>query len=361
METLTNEKTQIFIDKILIKVLLIEDDDIDIRLVKRVLSKCPQPVEFAIEPVRSLAEAIEYLALGRAEYDIVLLDLGLPDSTGIETLRRIKKVDPEIPIVVLTGLNDEETGIASIQNGAMDYLVKGLPLELLLARTLIYARERQKTEQQIRTSLKEERALLRDIHSHVKNYIHVVCSCMKLQVKTIKNKDDIDILNECLDRIKAIALIHAEFYHSKKLLNIDFTGYIKELIDNLVFSHGLDISKIAIETKVEGVFLGIGMAIPCGLILNELLSSFLRHALAEGKNGEIMISLRESEKDEIELRVNSKDIGVPKNYRDNESLGMQLLSTLVVEGLEGRFELDRNEDIELKIVFKNTTFRSSPK
>ncbi len=361
METLTNEKAQIFIDKILIKVLLVEDDEIDIRLVKRVLSKCPQPVEFAIEPVRSLAEAIEYLALGRTEYDIVLLDLGLPDSTGIETLRRIKKVDLEIPIVVLTGLNDEETGIASIQNGAMDYLVKGLPLELLLARTLIYARERQKTELQIRVSLKEERALLRDIHSHVKNYIHVVCSCMKLQAKTVKDKDDVNILNECLDRIKAIALIHAEFYHSRKLLNIDFTGYIKELIDNLVFSRGLDISKIAIETNVEGVFLGIGMAIPCGLILNELLSSFLRHAFAGGRNGKIMISLREGEKDEIELRVSSKGIGVPENYKDNESLGMQLLSTLVVEGLEGQFELDKNEDIEFKIVFKNTTFRSPSK
>ena len=361
METQTSERTQIFIDKILIKVLLVEDDEIDTRLVKRVLSKCPQPVEFAIEPVRSLSEAVEYLALGRAEYDIVLLDLGLPDSTGIETLRKIKKVDQEIPIVVLTGLNDEETGIAAIQNGAMDYLVKGLPLELLLARTLIYARERQKTEQQIRVSLKEERTLLRDIHSYVKNYIHVVCSCMKIQAKTIKDKDGADILNECLDRIKAIALVHAEFYHSKKLLNINFTGYIKELIDNLVFSHGLDISKIAIETDVEGVSLGIGLAIPCGLILNELLSGLLRHAFAEGKNGKIRISLHDSEKGEIELRVGSKSIGIPGNYRDNESLGMQLLSTLVIEGLEGKFELSRNEDIEFKIVFKNTIFRSPSK
>jgi two-component sensor histidine kinase len=361
MEIQTSEKAKIFIEKALIKVLLVEDEEIDTRLVKRILTKCPQPVEFAVEPVKSLSAAVEYLGLSRAEYDIVLLDLGLPDSNGIETLRQIQKVAPDIPVVVLTGLGDEETGITAIQNGAMDYLIKGMPLDLLLARTLIYARERYKIEQQIRTSLKQEGNILREIHNQIKHNIQVIYSCLGLQAKTIKDKESIDILNECQDRIKALALIHEEFYHSRNLLNIYFSGYIKELIDNLVCSHRLDISKIAIETDVEGVSLGIGLAVPCGLLLNELISNSLRHAFAKAKNGKLKISLCETEKGEIELIVKSHGIGVPENFKDNESPGMQVVSTLVAEGLQGKLELNRNEDIEFRIVFKNITIHSSTK
>ncbi len=153
METETTEKTQILTDKDLIKVLLVEDDEVDKQLVKRLLVKYPQPIEFAIESVNRLSTAIEYL--GSRNYDIILLDLGLPDSRGIETVRRVSEINPHIPIVVLTGLDDEETGLLAIKNGATDYLVKGLPLDNLLVRTVLYALERKQVEERIKQAAQE--------------------------------------------------------------------------------------------------------------------------------------------------------------------------------------------------------------
>ena len=147
MEAETTEKTQILVDKKLIKVLLVEDDAIDSQLVKQLLASCSQPVEFTAESVESLSEAIE--CIGGRNYDIVLLDLGLPDSSGVETVRKVSEINPHVPIIVLTGLHDEETGLLAIENGATDYLMKGPLLENILVRTVLYALERMKRDKLI--------------------------------------------------------------------------------------------------------------------------------------------------------------------------------------------------------------------
>ena len=145
--TETTGKTQILMNKDLIKVLLVEDDAVDRRIVERLLARCPQAVEFAVESAGSVSGAVELLS--SKEYDLVLLDLNLPDSRGIETVRKVSDSNPNIPIVVLTGLNDEETGLLAIKSGATDYLVKGQPLENLLARTILYTLEREKEKKLI--------------------------------------------------------------------------------------------------------------------------------------------------------------------------------------------------------------------
>lgn len=150
METERTGKTQILTDNDLIKVLLVEDDAVERRLVERLLSRCLQPVEFAVEPVGSLPATVE--CLGSKEYDIVLLDLGLSDSNGIETVRKVSEVNPRLPIVVLTGLDDEEIGLSAIKNGAADYLVKSQSLENLLVRTIRFALERKQAEEALQAS-----------------------------------------------------------------------------------------------------------------------------------------------------------------------------------------------------------------
>jgi PAS domain S-box-containing protein len=137
----------------LIKVLLVEDDEIDRRITKRALDRCSLPVKFAIEPASTLSKAAECLAAG--EYDVILLDMGLPDSAGIDTVRDVGKLNSHIPIVVLTGLDDEETGLLAIKNGAADYLVKGPSLTDSLVRTILYALERKKAALELQ--LTEER------------------------------------------------------------------------------------------------------------------------------------------------------------------------------------------------------------
>jgi len=145
METKVIKKTQVLMEKDVTRVLLVEDNAIDRLLIERVLTECPQLIKFATDSAESLSAAAEFL--GSREYDLVLLDLRLPDSSGIETVRKVNEVNPRIPIVVLTGLDDEQTGLSAIKAGAMDYLVKGEGLDNVLVRTIQYAIERNRMQQ----------------------------------------------------------------------------------------------------------------------------------------------------------------------------------------------------------------------
>lgn len=151
MEANTNESTQAITNKESIRVLLVEDDEIDRRLVERLLTRCPQRLKFVIESSDTLSGALEHL--NKAKFDIVIADLGLPDSSGIETVRKISELNPNIAIVVLTGLDDEETGLLAIKNGAADYLVKGKELENVLVRTIRYAIERKLAEEKLKEAI----------------------------------------------------------------------------------------------------------------------------------------------------------------------------------------------------------------
>lgn len=127
-----------------IRVLFVDDDVADRQLVKLALARSSQSVQFDIETAQTLSEATERLSGNK--YDIVLLDLGLPDSSGIDTVQSIHNINPNIPIVVLTGLADEEIGLQAIRTGAEDYLTKGKSLEYALVRTIRHAIERKQTE-----------------------------------------------------------------------------------------------------------------------------------------------------------------------------------------------------------------------
>jgi len=143
MEIQTSGKSQALTDKKLVKVLLVEDDVIDRKLVERILAKSSKPVEFTLEFAENLSAAIEQLSNNK-RYDIILLDLMLPDSYGVETVQRVREINPHIPIVVLTGLDDEQAGLSAIENGATDYLIKGQELPNMLVRAILYALARKK-------------------------------------------------------------------------------------------------------------------------------------------------------------------------------------------------------------------------
>jgi PAS domain S-box-containing protein len=133
-----------------IRVLQIDDDEIDVRLVKRALAKHAKSAKFVVESAPCLADGLNLLKT--KQYDVLLLDLGLPDSNGIETVQSVSKVNANIPIVVLTGLENEETGLEAIKNGASDYLVKGPAMETSLVRTALYAIERKKVAEKLHES-----------------------------------------------------------------------------------------------------------------------------------------------------------------------------------------------------------------
>ncbi|KYK34181.1 MAG: hypothetical protein AYK19_02765 [Theionarchaea archaeon DG-70-1] len=209
----------------------------------------------------------------------------------------------------------------------------------------------RKRSEKIKQSLKEKEILLQEIHHRVKNNIQVICSLLNLQSRHIKDKKYAEMLKESQDRIKSMGLIHEKLYKSESLAQIDFSEYIKDLAQSLFRSYGASASNIAL--KIEGnVCLGIDTAIPCGLLINELVSNSLKHAFPDRK-GEITIAFR-SDNRCIELIVSDNGVGIPDDidFRTTESLGLHLVTILAEDQLGGEITLNRSAGTAFHITFE---------
>ncbi|GAI89221.1 unnamed protein product, partial [marine sediment metagenome] len=191
--------------------------------------------------------------------------------------------------------------------------------------------ERKRAGDQIKASLKEKEVLLREIHHRVKNNLQIISSLLNLQSRYIKDKQVLHVFQESQDRIKSMVLIHKKLYQSKDLARIDFAEYVRSLIADLFRSYKADYGLITLKTNIDNVFLGIDTAIPCGLIINELISNSLKYAFPEGGQGEIRIELHPEKEGKFTLIVSDSGVGFPKDldFRNTESLGLQLACTLV--------------------------------
>lgn len=218
----------------------------------------------------------------------------------------------------------------------------------------------ERERMQLDASLKEKELLLREIHHRVKNNMQIISSLLKLQFDYIKDDQYLWVFQDCQNRIKSMALIHENLYHSNDLSRIDFHDYIENLANNLCVFFKIDTNKILLKIEVDGISLGIDTAIPCGLIINELVSNTLKHAFPNGRDGEIRISLSEIEnKNEYELVVSDNGVGLPKNldYRHTESLGLQLVIMLAEDQLQGKVKRSKRKGTEFKINFKELKYK----
>ena len=210
----------------------------------------------------------------------------------------------------------------------------------------------RKRSEKIKQSLKEKEILLQEIHHRVKNNIQVISSLLKLQSYHIKDEKYKQMLKESQDRIMSMGLIHEKLYQSENLANVDFNEYVTDLVHTLFRSYGVHPEDIALKMDVDDVALGIGVAIPCGLIINELVSNSLKHAFSD-KKGEINISLS-SINETIELVVGDNGTGIPENidFRNTESLGLHLVTLLAEGQLDGEIMLERSNGTTFHITFK---------
>jgi len=337
------------------KVLMIEDNPRDARLIREMLSEVRGAL-FDLKCADQLSTGLERLTAGGV--DVLLLDLILPDSQGLNTFTKAYAQAPEIPIVVLTGLDDETLAVKAVREGAQDYLVKGQVDGNLLERSMRYAIERKRAEEQIKASLREKEVLLREIHHRVKNNLQIISTLLYLQSGYIKDKQAFEMFNESINRIKSMALIHEKLYQFTDLGKIDVAEYIRELAADLFHSYGVKTDGIKLETHVREVLLSINTAIPCGLIINELVSNSLRHALPDAKKGKIYIDLSLDSDNMFTLIVSDNGVGFPKDldFRNTETLGLQLVMTLVKQ-LKGTIELDRSGGTAFKITFAEQKYK----
>jgi two-component sensor histidine kinase len=214
--------------------------------------------------------------------------------------------------------------------------------------------ERKRAHEQIENSLKEKEVMLREIHHRVKNNMQIISSLLKLQSGYIKEKKYKDMFLESQNRIVTMSLVHEKIYQSKDLAKIEVGGYIKELANGLFSSYDIITGKITPKIDVENVSLGINSAIPCGLIINELLSNSLKYAFPDGKSGEVSISLHSIGDGYFELIVADNGIGIPEDidFKKTESWGMRMVTILVENQLHGEISLNRDRGTQFQIKFK---------
>jgi two-component sensor histidine kinase len=213
--------------------------------------------------------------------------------------------------------------------------------------------ERKLAEEQIMSALKEKEILLKEIHHRVKNNLQVVASMLHLQAGYIKDGEARILFEESQKRVESMALLHEKLYQAKDLARIDFREYVVELTGNLLTLNTDRSERIEMNVDIEGVILDVNSSIPCGLIINELVSNALIHAFPEGRKGRIDISMRCGNERKVGLTVRDNGIGFPENidFRNTASLGMQLVNSLVNQ-LGGLIELDRSEGTSFTIEFQ---------
>jgi two-component sensor histidine kinase len=211
--------------------------------------------------------------------------------------------------------------------------------------------DRKRAEEQIKASLKEKEVLLKEIHHRVKNNLQVISSLLYLQSQNIVDKRALRMFQDSQNRVRSMALVHERLYQSKDLARIDFAEYARNLASYIFRSYGVNSDLIKPEIHVDDIALGIDAAVPCGLILNELVSNSLKHAFPNGKKGQIRVGLS-ADNDKFTLMVSDNGVGFPKDldFRNTESLGLQLVNTLVAQ-LEGTIELDRSMGTAFEITF----------
>lgn len=201
--------------------------------------------------------------------------------------------------------------------------------------------ERRHAQQRILESLREKEVLLKEIHHRVKNNLAVISSLFYLQSTYTEDERLKEIFQESQDRVRSMALVHESLYGSENLSVVDFAEYAKNLTSQLIRSYGLTPGKIRLVEDLETMLMNIELAVPCGLILNEIVTNAVKHAFNGVEHGEIRLSLKRKGADDCELSVADNGAGLPRDFdvTSSPTLGLRLVRSLTRQ-VSGQFEME---------------------
>jgi PAS domain S-box-containing protein len=207
------------------------------------------------------------------------------------------------------------------------------------------------------SSLREKELLLQEVHHRVKNNLQIISSLLNLEAERVSPPVR-EIIKRSQTRIRSLSLVHEKLYRSADLTRIDLAGYIESLADHLFHVYVVDPSKVRLETDFEDVSLDINSAIPCGLILNEMISNALKHAFPDGRKGALTVRMKRTSDDFVELQVSDDGIGLPAafDFDNPKSFGFQIMK-LLVEQLEADFTIDRTRGTTFVMKFRELKYK----
>jgi PAS domain S-box-containing protein len=218
--------------------------------------------------------------------------------------------------------------------------------------------ERKIFEDALKSSLREKEVLIKEIHHRVKNNMQIISSLLNLQKQYVNDEEAVNVLKESQNRVKSMAMIHEKLYKSRNFSEINFADYIRSLVSDLFYSYGVDSNRIRTIIVLDEVMMGLETAIPCGLIVSELVTNTLKYAFPHQEEGEFRIELHAYEDGFYELIISDNGVGIPENFDldETETLGLQLVKSLVNQ-LEGTVELIREGGTMFKIRFKELEYK----
>ena len=252
-------------------------------------------------------------------------------------LYAVRKDGTEFPVEI--GLNPIET-----EDG------------LMVLSAIVDISDRKEREQAIRAALKEKDILLGEIHHRVKNNLHIIHSLLDLQSARISDPSVQEMLRDSQNRIRSMALIHQTLYQSKDFAGADFAVFLETLIPTLISSYGIDPLRTTLAIEAHDVKLPISLAIPCGLIVNELVSNALKHAFPGDRSGTISVKAhvagRTAGRGDVTLSVSDDGVGLgPEvDLERTETLGLRLVS-LLTDQVHGTLDIHRADPTAFTVTF----------
>ena len=335
-----------------LRLLHLEDNPLDADIIRESLKTDDFECEQILVKTRQEYES----AIAQGHFDLVLSDFNVPGYDGLSALTLARRAMPDVPFILVSGTLGEEQAIESLKAGATDYVLKHRLTRFMPAvrRALQEAKEKADlkcAEQAIRESLREKEALLKEIHHRVKNNLQIISSLLAMQSDSVADESMRALLQESQNRVRAMAMIHEKLYQSSNLARIHFGDYVSSLTGFLFRSYSNTAGRVALKLTVDEVHLNIDSAVPCGLILNELVSNSLKHAFKDGRSGELRVELR-AEPEGYKLTVADNGSGLPSDFDLTriKSLGLQLVETLSRQ-IKGRLTVESSSGARFQLFF----------
>jgi PAS domain S-box-containing protein len=253
----------------------------------------------------------------------------------IEEVEQFNRDDREVISSRISKFIPEEKVTNSVTGETRWYQTVKVPITGIDGRVQVLGvssdiTERKRAEELLMKSLNEKEMLLKEIHHRVKNNLQIIISLLKLQSGYVYDVRDIEIFNNSRSRIETMSLIHEKLYRTEDLSSIEISNYVKELVNHLIKAYNINSALVDFTVSSEKIYLSIDTAIPCGLIINELVNNTLKHAFPRGYRGKILINIKK-ENEIIFISIKDNGIGLPENLDEkvNKSLGLKLINTLI--------------------------------
>lgn len=254
-----------------------------------------------------------------------------------------------------------EANLLTKQGESIPYLLTGIRFEargkLFLMGVGIDVTESKRAEAALRDSLREKEALLKEVHHRVKNNLQVISSLLRLQATQIEHPMAKRALQDMKHRVHSMALLHETLYRSENLDQVNMAEYFESMCQQLFRSLAQPSGVIELKLDLEKASLQVDQAIPCGLLVNELVSNALKHAFPDGRGGEVRVQLRQdTDNGLLRLRVSDDGVGLPANFqmRKIHSLGLQLVSDLASQ-LRGKLFIGPPPQAVFEVEFSPVT------